>query len=63
MLDVTFDEPLRHVAEQQALVLYDGEVCLGTADIVARGPSLHDEQLLQQRHCQPAEPSIDRGGR
>ena len=26
MLDVVFDQPLRHVAEQQALVLYDGAV-------------------------------------
>ena len=41
-LDVAFDEPLRHVAEQQALVLYDGEVCLGAATIVSRGPSAYD---------------------
>ena len=43
-LHVTFEEPLLHVAEQQALVLYAGEVCLGAANIVARGPSAYEEQ-------------------
>eukprot|EP00966_Prymnesium_polylepis_P286385 6615639-Prymnesium_polylepis.1 len=35
-LHVAFDEPWPHVAEQQALVLYDGEVCLGGASICER---------------------------
>ena len=66
-LHATFAQPMPHVAEGQALVLYDGEVCLGTAAIVARGPSLHDEQLLQQRQQQqqlrgqPSQPSTGRG--
>lgn len=35
-LRVMFEEPTLHVAEQQTLVLYDGEVCLGGASVKAR---------------------------
>ena len=56
-LDVAFDEPLRHVAEQQALVLYDGEVCLGAATIVSRGPSAYDVAVAypSQQHQRPQQ--------
>ena len=62
---------LRHVAEQQALVLYDGEVCLGAATIVARGPSVYDvahptpvkqQHQRQQQHADEQQPP-PRGGR
>ena len=46
-----FAQPMPHVAEGQAFVLYDGEVCLGTADIVARGPSLYDERQMQMQQA------------
>ena len=71
MLDVAFDQPLRHVAEQQALVLYDGEVCLGAATIVSRGPSAYDvahpnpvkqQHQRQQQHADEQQPP-PRGGR
>ena len=60
MLDVTFDEPLRHVAEQQALVLYDGEVCFGAATIVSRGPSAYAEQQHQEQLQKHAEQQVAR---
>ena len=61
---------LRHVAEQQALVLYDGEVCLGAAAIVSRGPSAYDvaypnpvkqRHQRQQQHADEQQPP-PRGG-
>ena len=44
-LRVVFDEAVRHAAEQQALVLYDGEVCLGAASILSR-TSLFERQPI-----------------
>ena len=60
-LDVAFDEPLRHVAEQQALVLYDGEVCLGAATIVSRGPSAYDAEQQEADEQQPQATSLGGG--
>ena len=57
MLDVVFDEPARHVAEQQALVLYQGDVCLGAATIVARGPSAYAELQHAQADLARKRPS------
>ena len=60
------------MAEQQALVLYDGEVCLGAATIVSRGPSAYDvahpnpakqQQQRQQQHADEQQPQPPpRGG-
>ena len=47
-LCVRFDAPARHVAEQQALVLYDGDVCLGGAGILSRD-NAHTAQHPQSR--------------
>ena len=55
----------------QALVLYDGEVCLGAATIVSRGPSAYDvahpnpvkqQHQRQQQHADEQQPP-PRGGR
>ena len=43
----------------QALVLYDGEVCLGAATIVSRGPSAYDVAVAypsQQHQRQQQRP-------
>lgn len=40
ILRVTFDEPQRAVTEEQSIVFYDGDVCLGGAIIKEVGPSL-----------------------
>ena len=42
---VRFGGPVRAVTPQQALVLYEGEVCLGAAPICHPGPSHHERGL------------------
>lgn len=44
--------PLRGVAPGQMFVLYDGEVCLGSATILAFGPTLYEQQQQQQEQEQ-----------
>jgi len=39
---VAFDLPVRAVTPGQALVFYDGEVCLGSAPVVAPGRTHHE---------------------
>jgi len=41
--------PLRGVAPGQMFVLYDGEVCLGSATISAFGPTLYEQQQQEQQ--------------
>jgi len=38
-------QPSRAVTPGQAFVMYDGEVCLGSAIIAAHGPTLFEQQL------------------
>ena len=49
-LSVRFDVPLRAVAPGQAMVLYDGDICLGGTFIGDVGPSLYE----QDRQVDPA---------
>jgi len=42
---VAFDLPVRAVTPGQALVFYDGEVCLGSAPVRAPGRTLHERGL------------------
>lgn len=44
-LRVRFAQPVRAATPGQALVLYDGDVCLGGGTISRVGPSLHDQGL------------------
>lgn len=41
-LQVRFLEPARALTPQQAFVMYDGDVCLGSALVQHPGPSLHE---------------------
>jgi tRNA (5-methylaminomethyl-2-thiouridylate)-methyltransferase len=43
LLHVTFAVPERAVTPGQALVLYDGDVCLGGGVVLFPGPSLHEQ--------------------
>ena len=40
---VRFSQPARAITPGQALVLYDGDVCLGASVIVYPGPSLFEQ--------------------
>ena len=42
LLHVRFDEPLKAVTPEQAFVMYDGEVCLGSALVQHSGPTLFE---------------------
>ena len=42
-LQASFEQAVHDVAELQAVAFYDGDVCLGGAQIHTRGPSLLDE--------------------
>lgn len=42
MIEVMFDSPERAVTPGQALVLYDGDVCLGGGVVLYPGPSLYE---------------------
>ncbi|CAK9273024.1 unnamed protein product [Sphagnum jensenii] len=44
-LSVRFTHPLRAVTPGQALVLYDGDVCLGASILSYPGPSLFEQRL------------------
>lgn len=44
-LQVRFTHPLRAVTPGQALVLYDGDVCLGASILSYPGPSLFEQRL------------------
>ena len=46
---LSFDEPVRGLAEMQAIALYDGDICLGGATIWERGPTLWDEARALHR--------------
>ena len=41
-LHLSFDEAVRALAPGQYAVLYDGEVCLGSAEITSVGPTVYD---------------------
>ncbi len=41
-LRVSFGAPARAVTPQQAFVMYDGEVCLGSAPVLWPGRTLHE---------------------
>lgn len=43
-LEARLAMPLRGIAPGQMFVMYDGEVCLGSATIVAYGPTRHEAQ-------------------
>jgi tRNA-specific 2-thiouridylase len=45
-LVVTFQRPMRAITPGQEFVLYDGEVCLGAAPVLAAGPSLWEQGRL-----------------
>lgn len=45
LLHVRFNEPLKAVTPEQAFVMYDGELCLGTALVHHPGPTLHEANL------------------
>lgn len=42
LLHVRFDEPQKAVTPEQAFVMYDGDVCLGSALIQHSGPTLFE---------------------
>lgn len=42
LMEVIFDDPERAVTPGQALVLYDGDACLGGGVVIYPGPSLHE---------------------
>ena len=44
VLQVEFEEPQRAITPQQAFVMYDGEICLGTAAISYPGQSMWELQ-------------------
>ena len=45
MSQARFKVPQRAITPQQSAVLYDGDVCLGTALVRYPAPSLYEEQL------------------
>ncbi|KAL3152537.1 hypothetical protein ABBQ32_001565 [Trebouxia sp. C0010 RCD-2024] len=42
LLHVRFEEPLKAVTPEQAFVMYDGEICLGSALVQHSGPTLFE---------------------
>lgn len=42
LLHVRFEEPLKAVTPEQAFVMYDREVCLGSALVQHSGPTLFE---------------------
>lgn len=51
-LQIRFEEPARAITPGQALVLYDGDVCLGASVIAYPGVSLFEQNQLQQQGIQ-----------
>lgn len=49
---IRFEDPARAITPGQALVLYDGDVCLGSSVIAYPGPSLFEQHQLQQQDIQ-----------
>ncbi|XP_073389896.1 uncharacterized protein [Physcomitrium patens] len=52
LLQIRFEEPTRAITPGQALVLYDGDVCLGASVIAYPGPSLFEHNQLQEELIQ-----------
>ena len=48
-LRVTFDAPVRGLAEMQAVAFYDGDECLGGSTIWERGPNVLEEARALHR--------------
>ena len=48
---VRFERPARAITPQQAFVMYEGEVCLGSAPVLHPGRSLFERII-------PLEPSL-----
>jgi len=42
LLQVRFHEPLKAVTPEQAFVMYDGDVCLGSALVQHSGPTIYE---------------------
>ena len=43
-MHVRFPEPVKAVTPEQAFVMYDGDVCLGSALVRHSGPTMHETQ-------------------
>jgi hypothetical protein len=46
-VNVVFDQPSKAITPGQAVVFYEGDLCLGGAIIDTLGPTLHDLQISQ----------------
>jgi hypothetical protein len=51
-VQIRFEEPTRAITPGQALVLYDGDVCLGASVIAYPGPSLFEQNQLYEQDVQ-----------
>ena len=47
LLEVRFDAPERAITPGQALVLYDGDVCVGGGVVLQPGRSLHEQAAAE----------------
>jgi hypothetical protein len=45
MPQIRFTKPARAITPGQALVLYDGEICLGSGRLLYPGPTLFEQNL------------------
>ncbi|KAG0592787.1 hypothetical protein KC19_1G280800 [Ceratodon purpureus] len=52
LLQIRFEDPTRAITPGQALVLYDGDVCLGASVIAYPGPSLFEQNQLHEEDVQ-----------
>lgn len=57
-LHVSFDAPARAITPQQAFVVYDGDVCLGSAPVLWPGRTLHELGRGLDAAAQAAEDSV-----
>ena len=46
---VNFDVPAESITPQQEFVMYDGDVCIGSAAIAMPGETLHEERAKEPR--------------